>query len=268
MAVVIYPLVVSGVCDDPYLDNGVIAWRDLFQGGAVTASSETSDGSVLNATDGTTNDYWVPSSMPAWTSVVYPSAQAADYLGIAAHTCGSRQITVICEALVDSAWIEIASVLPADDSPLMLLFNETYAASWRVRFEGQVVPAIGVMMLGMSLTLPLRIYGGHTPITLGKTVELMTNISLGGHLVGTTIRRTGAETEIALRHLPPAWVRSEFADFQEHFNTGRGFFYAWRPMTFPKEIGYCWRRGDEIRPVNMGVRDLMECNLSVKAHIG
>jgi len=51
-------------------------------------------------------------------------------------------------------------------------------------------------------------------------------------------------------------VRSDFDPFVRSARQ-YPFFFAWRPQTFPLEVGYVWVEED-IRPVNMGRNTFMQ----------
>lgn len=257
MAILIHPLCIAedeGDAD-PYLNMPLIAWENLFERGLATASGETADGFLANAWSGT-YDFWVPPVMPAWARVDLASAAPADCLGVAGHTLGSTLTTVICEYLEDGEWIEAASAIPQDDTAFILVFPEIHAAAWRVRLEGTRSPAIGTMMLGRSLVMEGGVQGDHVPISIADRTELLVNVSLGGHVVGRSVIRRGAEETIAFAPMTTGWVRSEFEPFRRHFNEGRPFFFAWAPVAWPNDVALCQRRGGdgtEIRPEHRGM---------------
>jgi hypothetical protein len=147
-------------------------------------------------------------------------------------------------------------VAPAEDAPLMFLDALRTVRHLQLELTGSNVPRIAVVYLGKVLAMQRSIYGGHSPITLSRETLLKQPVSRGGQFLGQSYRRLGVSGSAAFRHLTAAWYRSNFDPFVKEARK-QPYFFAWRPLTFPFEVGYVWTP-DDIRPTNMGVRDFME----------
>nr|WP_297388276.1 discoidin domain-containing protein [uncultured Roseateles sp.] len=248
-------LVLSASLAQP-LTHARIGHATYTRTGTATASTEADGFDAANAANPLTYEFWRPTALPAWWRLDAGAAVDCDYIGVAAHTLGSSGCTVYAEYSLDgTTWETLADVLPADDAPIMFLFAQTTARYWRVRVTGSTLPSVGVVYVGKALAMYRPIYGGHTPITLSRESEMRPTKSEGGQWLGRTVIRKGSKTKVAYQHLPAAWVREQFLPFIRDA-VSYPYFFAWRPQTYPLEVGYVWTN-DDIAPGNMGVRDLM-----------
>jgi len=62
--------------------------------------------------------------------------------------------------------------------------------------------------------------------------------------------------------LDAQWYRDNFDPFVVAARAAP-FFFAWRNHEFPREVGFCWTT-DDIRPQNMGVRNLMAVEFNME----
>jgi hypothetical protein len=125
-------------------------------------------------------------------------------------------------------------------------------------------PAIGVLFLGQELIIPQRIYQGYAPPITPNVVDLQSNVSEGGHLLGSRVVSRGNTATAEISHLTPAFVRSDdWKNFQAHFNNGNGFFWGWRPTAYD-ELYYAWRQGAVIAPQNSGPQAYMSASISMR----
>jgi hypothetical protein len=232
--------------------------------GTIAASTFEAGFPASDADNEMTYNHWKPTAMPATWEIDAGSSVDANYIGIAAHTCGTDQTTVIAEYWDGAAWQTISSTLPAlnDDSPIMFIFNTLTRTKYRVRLTGSTTPRIGVIYMGVTLDMMRGIYGGHSPITLSRMTETRPVKSEGGQFLGRSIIRKGSFGSWSWNHLTPGWYRLNFDPFVEHARI-KPFFIAWRPGSYPNEIGYCWTN-DDIKPSNMGLVDLMEVSFSAE----
>lgn len=247
---------------------GYQTWaRDLGLGASsVTVSSEDADGPRDAPLRPDTAEYWLPTALPATWVLDLGSGQTIDYVGIAGHTIGSKGCTVKVETSDGSlagspseqVWTTFAQeVLPADDAPLLFLAEGVSARYVRIRLTGPgAAPRLAVIYAGKVLAMQRPIYGGHTPITLSRNTTLRQTLSRGGQFIGQTFERHGVQTSASFRHLDADWVRESFDPFVKEARK-YPYFFAWRPGTWPLEVGYVWTDKD-IAPSNMGMRDLMQ----------
>lgn len=247
----------------PYpLSHARIGYSTICTPDNVTATSQAAGFPASDATNVFTNEFWKPASLPAtWTCDAGTGADT-DYIGIAAHTLGSSACSVTIEYSTDnSTWTELNTFLPADNSPIMLIYPTVTARWWRFTLVGDTIPRIGVIYIGQALQMQRPIYGGHGPLTLCRNTTIYNQMSEAGQFTARTIVRQGNGTTFAWKNLTAAWYREYFDPFVLAART-TPFFIAWRPGTYPKEVGYVWT-ADDIRPTNTGVRDLMEVSMAV-----
>lgn len=265
MAVVISDALVLEAAGFP-LTHARIGWQTVLPDAVVTASSESAGFPVSTLKNPLTYDRWLPASLPATVTIDAGAAVPVDYLGIAAHLLrdGANAVTLeyLDEASPSGTWTEVAAHSPADNGTVMLLFPEVFARWWRLTFAGVSVQPVGVVFLGKALAMQRPFYQGHTPLTLSGDTVIRPTRSERGQFLGRSIIRGGFRTGVSWSNLTAAWVRSDFAPFIEAARTSP-FFFAWRPASFPREVGYVWTSQD-IAPSNAGPRDLMAVDFDVE----
>ena len=237
------------------LNHARIGYDNISYGKTPTASSAVAGYPAIAATYPTTYDYWQPTALPATWSIDNLSPAKCDYIGVVGDVIGC---TVRVQSSTDGiTWVTRMEDI-ADKRVVMMLFPQVTARYWRVVFAN-IVPRVAVIYIGKALAMQRAIYRGHSPVTLSRTTELTTNISQGGQYIGRAVTRTGVETSAQWQHLTAGWYRQFFDPFVKSAET-KPFFFAWRPQTYPEEVGYMWTTGD-IKPVNTGPRSFMSVDL-------
>lgn len=222
--------------------------ENAFADGGLSWSSQTADGFASNALGPQTYDYWTPAAMPATLQVSLSVARECNAMAIVAHNLGSKGATVIVEHMEGVSWSEDLRHSPKDDSAILMIWNGAVAASWRLRVTGPAAPSIGVVMLGKRLTIRSGVLTGYVALPHARRADLMTSTSMGGQFLGNRIKRRGAETAIEFADLPREFVDGALAPFRDHFDSGQPFIWASDPKGDKRDVGYCWRSGDELRP--------------------
>lgn len=273
---IIYPgaFVLSEEAAGRSLDNPRIGWqtytRDLGIA-AVTASSEGSTTPRDAPLRPDTGEYWEPTALPATWVLDLGTGRDLDYFGLF-----GRFGSVGCAVKVETSdgslagspseqvWTTFASeVSPGDDAPLLFLDDSVFARYVRITLSGTGdLPRLAVVHAGEILAMPLSIYGGHAPMTLQRQTVLYNGLSRGGQFIGQGFRRHGEVCAVQFRHLDPDFVRDEFDPFIKSARQ-YPFFFAWRSSDWPLEVSYAWC-GEDIRPSNMGVRELMQVGLNMQ----
>lgn len=243
-------------------------FENLLRYGVLTSSGESSEfinNYPENVIDGNTFDYWQPDDGNGWLQVVLPSAEDVDFLGIAAHNIGSLGASVVLQYWDGSTWIDCHdAITPVNDDVLMVFFDTIFSNTFRVLFSGGA-PIIGVVYVGRAFAFQRKIYGGHSPVTLARTQKVTKNISEAGLDLGRSMIREGAATSIAFNNLTAPWVRSFLKPVIELMKT-QPFFFAWRPDSYPSEVGYVWT-DEDIKPTNQGTKNYMSLSFNVKGFI-
>lgn len=161
--------------------------------------------------------------------------------------------------------------IAADNGVIGWHFAEVGTAStWRVlmrNVSSSAKPAIGIFFAGKVLAMDQPLYQGYAPIIVPTEVELQSNVSAGGHLLGSSVVKRGSRMQMDFDHLSDGFVRGDsFRSFMNHFNGGGGAFTAWRPTKYPNDLHYFWRDGATIRPVNSGPRALMALTIEGRVY--
>ena len=262
-------------------NNPVIAWDNFASPStpvkSTSVGTEQADGAAENAVTGTTYDYWSAEedSGEACLQVVFAGARNITFAAIAAHNLGTLGATVEVQYSTNSGadWTTVAagSTDPEDDQAIAWHFTNVLADYWRLRVTGlgaNDIVSVGVFFLGQALVVERRIYQGYTPPLTPTEVDLQSNVSAGGHLLGSSTVFSGSRAQASLSYLTPAFVRgASWLLFQAHFNGGGGFFWAWRPQKYG-DLFYGLREGNAIAPTNAGPRDLMAVDLQMRFYHG
>jgi hypothetical protein len=249
-------------------DNPKLLFENIFESGTVTFSSQAADGQGLNAIEDSTFDFWTPTALNGVMQVDYGSAVAVDCIGIAAHDAGTNGSTIAVQSSADGTTWSASRITfePLTDETLMGIFPEVSARYWRVLIS-DVVCSLGVVKLGKAISIPNGVISGHIGISHSKRVDLLTNISTGGQYLRTRVKRIGADASINFGLLETDFVENTMATFESHYNSGRTFFYAGAPVSFPNDYGYCWRSGSEMRPGYQEGGTLMDVELDVSVYV-
>lgn len=245
------------------LNHARIGYQTLTRGAVITASSEDAMWPASALGNGLTYERWKPTSVPAWVQFDAGQPVECDYFGIAAHNLGTVGASFSLQYSTDGvAWSNVEIVQPADDKPMMLLFEPITAQYWRVNIT-DAIGSIGVIYIGRVLEMQRGLYGGHSPGPLSRQTEIMPTRSEGGQFLGRSIIRQGYATSYDWDNLTARWYRDWFDPFVESARR-YPFFIAWNPLRFPDEVLYAWCN-DDIKPTNQGQRDLMSVAFSVEA---
>lgn len=249
-----------------YNDYARIGYQSILPDATLSGTAGTSGYPMSAVTNPATYERYTPSAMPATIQADSGAAVAVDYVGIAAHNLGSKGCTVYVESSTDaSTWTTRLTLTPTTDTTLFGMFDSVSARYWRVRITGATAPTVGVVFLGAMLTMPRTIYGGHTPITLARVTAVRPALSETGQWLGASQTRAGFSTSFAWKNLGAAWYRENFDPFVATNPRVSPFFIAWRPYSFPDEVGYCWAT-DDISPSNQGTRDWMSVDMKVEGY--
>jgi hypothetical protein len=246
-------------------NNPVIGYEQLATIANVSATSEDANNPVTNVCNPATNLGWVSDSTSTqYVTVNHNRVDDVDYVGIAEHNLGSTGCAVSIEAYTTAdGWVEVVqAALLADDQPAIFRFTPASYEQVRLKLEPDgTEPAIAVVHVGKLLVLPREIYVGHTPITLGRSIQATNGRAERGKFLGRIITQESVSTAVSLPHLPKGWYRTHFQPFVEYAEAG-AFFFAWRPQEFPNEVGYAWLTSDP-RPVNSRPEGFVEVELNM-----
>lgn len=257
--------IISGATDT---NNATVLYQNIYEEGTVTVSSETADGAGLNAVEDTTNDFWTGVGAISTITVDMGSAVECDCVGIAAHTLGTVGATFNVRTSVDGVTFTsvFSPIAPLTDETQMVIFPVTSSRYWRVSI-GSGPASIGVIKLGKRLVFPNGVLSGGRFINHAQKVELMVNRSVKGQYLGTRIKRVGAEASVNFGLMDTDFVDNDMAVFEAHFNSGRTFFYAGSPLSWPLDYGYCWRDGNELGPQSEEGGTMHSVNMDIAVYV-
>ena len=261
------------------LENPFIAWDNAgalsttVLGGTATLT----DGAAANAVSGTTYDYWLPNvtGTLARLQATFPTARTLGCVAIAAHNLFTLGATIQVQRSTDAGatWLDAGagSITPTNNSPLVfrMATSGNNAADWRLNITGLTASAplyVGVAFFGNDMVFPRRFYKDFAPALAPTEVQLQSNVSVGGNLLGNSVIAQGSTLAASFRNLDAAWVRGTLLPFMPHYNKGKGFFFGWRPATYPQDVHYCWRDGATLRPTNAGPLAFMSMEMQMRAH--
>lgn len=227
---------------------GRIGYHSIVTAGNLSADEEADGYPVTNLANPATYPlvYWRAESTDPQNINVGQAASGVDYFGIAKHNLGSTGATIKLQGSdngVDFTDVSI-EVQPGVDTALVVQFEPADYAHWRlVITPGTEAPYMGVLYLGTMLVLERNIYVGHTPIVYGRRKSVLTGKSENGQFMGRIARREFLTSDTKLQNLTPAWFRQYLDPFLDECQAGKPYFWAWRPGTYPAEVGYVWIEG-------------------------
>jgi hypothetical protein len=230
--------------DDP--DRPWVGWHTVLTSSSVAASSESPSFPASNLVNPATHLDWRSlTTVEQYLTVTTDEVDAIDYVGIARHNLASAAIPVSIEGLIDGIWTEIVeAVLLPDDGPAMFRFAAQSLSQVRVRLQaGTIAPRMAVLYVGRLLVLERKIYAGHTPLPHARKTSIVNNRSESGVFLGRIVLGSWRETTIPLSLISPDWYRAEMEPFVQVAQQVP-FFFAWRPASYPREVGYGWLMDD------------------------
>lgn len=238
----------SGSLDsaDTNADNPVIGYDNIVNFGGITADSEKTDYPASNLSNVSTGEYWESNSTSAQNIAFTATAQTVNYVGIAGHNLVGSTYKLQYKVNPGDSYTDLfTAVVAGDNSAIMHMFESVVAGYFNLVITpaSGVYPKISAVFIGEYLQLQRRIYVGHTPIVDGYKTKYRTGKSDSGQYLGRVILSEELGSSVSQENISPSFFRSNIRPFREHAKT-KPFFFAWRPATYPAEVGYCWMSGD------------------------
>ena len=254
-------------------NNPFVAYANVASGGTITTSIGAEVQSALFGATGTTYDAWsvtLDTDQAAW-QVVFASSTSLSFAAMSGHNLPDISGSVSIEYSLDggTSWTDSGAGVhtPSDRQSVGLYFTSVSATHWRFLFSGTGSEGnltASVLFLGNVTTIPQRIYQGYSPPITPNVVDLQSNVSEGGNLLGSAIVRKGSTVQASLTDISPTFIRSsEWMEFQRQFNSGAGLFWAWRPTKYG-DLYYAWREGSPLAPNNSGPTELMSFDIGMR----
>lgn len=252
-------------------DNPIIGWRNLVTTGNISTTTAEAANPATNMANPSTNLRWVGelSSPEAdeYITLNLNSVDPVDYIAVAKHNWGSAQIAVSIELLDEDAspdaWEElIASVLLPNDGPAIFRFPPQAVGHIRIRLQpGSEAPSAAVVYAGKLLVLQRKIYVGHTPMPYGRNTKVTNARSESGNFLGRIVLGRSTATAVEMKNLTPDWYRANVEPWLVNAQE-LPFFFAWKPETYPREVGFGWLTGDP-KPVNQLANGMMSFSFNM-----
>lgn len=273
MSIIIIPtLVIPSIAgiEDANLDNPVIGINNQ-----VTASNIT--GVTSQDPNFPASNMGNPSTALVWKSLIIAGSgqvvcqiplsnpTTVNYLGVAKHNFGSDQSLIYIQQFVSGAWISIfAGVVVPNDGPVIFRWDGCNPAATDIRLiviNNTLLSTAAVVYIGSLTMLPRRIYVGHTPITMGRATNVVNGMSESGNFLGRLILGEARGTSFSQKNVNASNMRTIIDPFVK-LAQSIPFFFAWRPLSYPFEVGYCWLNGD-VKPSNQLANGMMQCDFNV-----
>lgn len=248
----------------------LILWDNTLLDGTVAASTEATGFEVENALTNSTFDFWKPTTTSGTITLALSSSATVSALGIAAHDLGTQGATVTIKETSGTP-VTLATVSPADDSTILILFDSTTSTNFQIEITGATAAfSIGSISLGSPIIFETGIVPSYTPLWMSENIELLQNTSLGGQFFQNRIIRKSAETSVNLNILDRTFIEgTSFQNFRDHYNSGKSFFWAAGPSVFDKDIAYARRlSGGEIKPTFNNTGIFYQVTLQLEAYVG
>jgi hypothetical protein len=250
------------------LDHPIIGWSTAT---SAAADSEDSNNPASNMQNPATHLFWragAPDSPPA--TYIYITLAGYndnfDYVAIARHNLGTNS-TPIAIGYFDSnspfSFIPLIgdTILP-DDGPTLFRFAEQGTNHIVIRLTpGGFTPQIAVAYGGKLLVLPRKVYQGFAPINHSRVAKVTNGRSEAGNFLGRIVLQEFVKDTMPLSLIDPTYFRDHITQFLTASKESP-FFIAWRPQTYPTEVGYCHMTNDPV-PINEAPHGLIGMQLEM-----
>lgn len=251
-------LVLSQVSEvDP--DNPLIGWDNLVTVANIS-TGRYPDGASVEDTNFPTINMANPSTYlrfqqvnpgeSLFIQVDLLGTQQVDYIAVAGHNFGSgaRTLQVFGATTVDALGEPVFSSITqeqilGDDTPALFRFAlAPYIAIQLVvtALSGASDAAFAaVVFVGKLLVIERKIQLTFTPLPYGRNSDITSNRAEKGQFIGRIIVGSWVETTANFMYISSDFYRDEMDPFVEASET-RTFFFAWAPVSYPREVGYAW----------------------------
>jgi hypothetical protein len=239
-------MISSSIVVPPSLDDLFakprIGYHSLIPESVLTVSSAETDNPKELLENYFTYDAWQATGAGAqWVEIRTTNIESVDYIGIAAHNLATAGASFVTQYWDGAAWQDAhAQFLPQFNSPLIYEFLPVVSNRFRFYIINSTSPVyIGVLFIGRIMHLERGVYVGHQVATYNRSDRILNSESEGGQFLGRSTISEGGQTNIDLKHLSPAWLRSDWVPFQDHARL-KPFFFSWLPQLYPYEVIYGW----------------------------
>lgn len=257
-----YVLAAAAAEADP--DLPAVGYHNVVVAGSIVADTQQANYPASNLANPATHLEWrAEDDSEQYITITTNEVDPIDYVGIARHNLGTAEIPVSIEANIDTVWTEIVEErMLANDEPVIFRFEAASYSQVRIRLQaGTDTARAAVVYVGKLLDLERKVYVGHTPLTDARQISVASNRSVSGNFLGRIILGEGRESTVPLSLLTPSWYRANMRAFLDAARE-IPFFFAWRPSTYPNEVGFCDLMNDPM-PAPVGPSNLLSFELKL-----
>jgi hypothetical protein len=239
-------VVLADAADGLSLDHPVIGWHNVVTSSTIVAGTAEANYPASNLANPATHLEWrAADDTEQYLTVTTNYVDEIDYVAVARHNFSSAEIPVSIDGFIGGVWTEIVEeVMLPDDGPALFRCEAQSLSQIRIRLQSGSAPArAAVVYVGKLLVVERRVYAGHMAITDGIKATVANGRSESGNFLGRIVLGEWRETSVPLSLISPSWFRTYMRPF---LKDGRDlpFFFAWRPETYPREVGYGWLTED------------------------
>jgi hypothetical protein len=247
-------------------DNPRIGWQNIVTEDNITASQALPGFPESNLANPETHVRWKAVNTDLTSlNIALDAAELVNYFGIVGHNLGSTVATIQLQGSDNNVdWVALhPEQMLADDHAFMYEFADAEHQYYRLYITpGSGAPEISVLYVGAVLRMQRRLYVGHAPMTLSLQSDVSSGFSEEGQFLGRVLRSQKLETQAQFKHLTASWYRNYFLPFAQQA-MDRTFFFAWRPASYPNEVGYCWFTRDP-SPDNQLPNGMMQLRMDMQ----
>jgi hypothetical protein len=242
------------------LNHARILWNPIT--GAVTGDGTNP---ALAANDYTAQRWTVDAG--SWVLQTAANAQV-DCVFIAAHNLAGKTVTIGTSDATSGAFVTRTTINPTDNSTICAMFNGATGLPYTIRRIQVTVTgtnnAVGIIRAGVALQMQQPFYAGHGVANWSRVTEAQQQFSETGQWLGRLEKRIALEANYTWSHLSAPWYRANFEPFAQTLPL-RPFGIAGNPSKMPDDVAWAWTSRD-MRPTNMGIRNLVEVSLPVTGY--
>lgn len=234
---------------------------------ANTTAVDSSTFGKNNPINGLTSDRYKPDAT-SWTIELDITGGTTDITGLCIGSddlfTNGQTVTIQRD---NSGFVDIDSVTPTNDSPVMFLFDSVASgAKVRINGTGSGKPSIYNIMVGNPLKMQRSFYGGYSPARLNRKTEVIGNVSGSGELLGRSKRRTILQGSYTWENLTKTWVDANLEGPSGAIISleDKQAYIAWRP----DDEGDCdyIMRAQSQAPQAQGIKNLWSYSFSAEVH--
>jgi hypothetical protein len=248
-------------------DHPIIGWHNIVTPTNISAPYTLTGFPATNMANPATHLMWKsPTTAPEFqpVSITTGTVEPLDYIAFARHNLGSAAAMVVVgyfDASIAFHPLTPETIL-ADDGPVLFRFPAQSLPNISILiFHPTIAPQISVVYAGKLLVLPRKIYQGLAPINYARVAKVTNGRSEAGQFLGRIVMQEFVKNTIPLSLIDPLYFRNHIADFLV-FSKANPFFFAWRPQTYPQEIGYCHMTNDPL-PLNEAPHGLVAMQMEM-----